>query len=179
MTEIEQLRAKCAELEASLAEIGKQEYVTCPYPCGWENLYSYIISRAAHVVRSIDSDEISEEVHKSIIDLIHNAKTLCEFGMKLSDPAARIAELEREVAELKQRHQWQPIETTPKDGTTFDIWVKSHKNESYGVRMTSVYYNNGVICGRKYPNPSFGEYATHWMPQPDAPAIDAVKGGVA
>ena len=28
--------------------------------------------------------------------------------------------------------QWQPIETAPKDGRSFDVWVKSTKNPDYG-----------------------------------------------
>lgn len=66
---------------------------------------------------------------------------------------------------------WQPIETAPKDGTPFDVWVKSTKNTTYGVRMAEVYFSNGVICGRRFPDASFGEYASHWMPLPTSPEV--------
>ena len=67
--------------------------------------------------------------------------------------------------------QWQPIETAPKDGRSFDVWVKSTKNPDYGVRMTGVYYVQGVLCGSKFPNSSWCEYASHWMPLPTPPAM--------
>lgn len=67
--------------------------------------------------------------------------------------------------------QWQPIETAPKDGRSFDVWVKSTKNPDYGVRMTGVYYVQGVLCGSKFPNSSWCEYASHWMPLPEPPAM--------
>lgn len=64
---------------------------------------------------------------------------------------------------------WKPIETAPKDGTSFDIWVKSTKNPDYGVRMTGVCFSGSVIWGRCVPNSSFGQYASHWMPLPQPP----------
>ena len=67
--------------------------------------------------------------------------------------------------------QWQPIETAPKDGRSFDVWVKSTKNPDYGVRMTGVYYVQGVLCGSRFPNSSWCEYASHWMPLPEPPAM--------
>ena len=67
--------------------------------------------------------------------------------------------------------QWQPIETAPKDGRSFDVWVKSTKNPDYGVRMTGVYYVQGVLCGSRFPNSSWCEYASHWMPLPTPPAM--------
>ena len=64
---------------------------------------------------------------------------------------------------------WRTIDSAPKDGRSFDVWVKSTKNPDYGVRMTGVYYVQGVLCGSRFPNSSWGEYASHWMPLPAAP----------
>ena len=64
---------------------------------------------------------------------------------------------------------WRTIDSAPKDGRSFDVWVKSTKNPDYGVRMTGVYYVQGVLCGSRFPNSPWGEYASHWMPLPAAP----------
>ena len=64
---------------------------------------------------------------------------------------------------------WRTIDSAPKDGRSFDVWVKSTKNPDYGVRLTGVYYVQGVLCGSRFPNSSWGEYASHWMPLPAAP----------
>lgn len=47
--------------------------------------------------------------------------------------------------------QWQPIETAPKDGTVFDIWVAGA----------------GRIVNVKHARAYHG--ATHWQPRPEAP----------
>ena len=80
-----------------------------------------------------------------------------------------LAWLRAALAQQAEPSGWMPIETAPKDGTGFDVWVKSTKNAGYGVRMTNVYYSQGVICGMRYPDASFGEVATHWMPLPESP----------
>ena len=72
-------------------------------------------------------------------------------------------------AELKRKTEWQPIETAPRDGTVFDVWVGL-----YSRRVADC-----VMCkqwGRVYAyNPESGYYdqkisgATHWMPLPPPP----------
>lgn len=73
------------------------------------------------------------------------------------------------LIEFAKSHQWQPIETAPKDGRYFDILVRHKTNQDYAIRMCNVYYKNGVICGTRFPREDNGEYATHWMQEPQPP----------
>ena len=60
---------------------------------------------------------------------------------------------------------WQPIETAP-EHKCVDMWVKSHDNPSFGRRAVDVAKVDGKWYGcNLLPDPKYGEYASHWMPQ--------------
>lgn len=66
---------------------------------------------------------------------------------------------------------WLPIETAPKDGTEFDVWIPS---DSGGHRLTDLSFNrngqlrqNGLLYAADLPR-----RPTHWMPKPAPPRAD-------
>lgn len=73
--------------------------------------------------------------------------------------------------------EWQPIETAPKDGSVFDVWLgNSDQSErdfyctDGGFRSPGWHWLNGKF--RPFLNGlSIACFAlpTHWMPLPDAP----------
>jgi hypothetical protein len=63
---------------------------------------------------------------------------------------------------------WLPIESAPQDKAV-DLWCKSTSNPAYGRRVTSVCLVGDDWYGANLPNPSFGEYASHWMALPSPP----------
>jgi hypothetical protein len=63
---------------------------------------------------------------------------------------------------------WQPIETAPKDGTRFDVWLPDTFG---GRRMCNLSFNtrghlrqDGLLDGFNLPR-----WPTHWMPLPAPP----------
>ncbi|QLB38245.1 hypothetical protein phiGT1_33 [Sulfitobacter phage phiGT1] len=78
--------------------------------------------------------------------------------------------------------QWRPIETAPKDGTEFQVWLS--KKNGHGFWDPRARYNKNncfQLWGRVdydidgweiYP----GLEPTHWMPLPEAPALSHEGG---
>ena len=72
-----------------------------------------------------------------------------------------------------QEPVWMPIETTPKDGTAYDIWADGQR------------YTNMITCSYGGHHPAGGGTfiyrshrvlrATHWMPLPTAPQQEKTK----
>lgn len=68
-----------------------------------------------------------------------------------------------------EARQWQPIETSPKDGTVIDLWVPPRG------RMTDYRYDNeysdsgGMWCKYHSLVAISDGRPTHWMPLPDPP----------
>lgn len=68
---------------------------------------------------------------------------------------------------------WQPMETAPRNGTKFDVWISRD-----GERVTDVYWStvqDGWCIDGPYgpeePTPlAIFPPATHWMPLPEPPA---------
>jgi hypothetical protein len=76
---------------------------------------------------------------------------------------------------------WRPIETAPKDGSLFDLWVVTDFNdgqESTGHRVADVSCWDGAFikgipdeCNEPAleDGANFRERATHWRKQPEGP----------
>ena len=84
---------------------------------------------------------------------------------------------------LQPRVSWRPLETAPKDGTQFQCWFynsafKAADPSAEGFWEPRCKYDEHgalVIWGRvDYDQDGWDVYphlhATHWMPQPEAPA---------
>lgn len=99
---------------------------------------------------------------------------------QLHGMSAKIACLADELAALKAAHQWQPIETAPKDGTTVLIFgdgetsiaffevrvgIGDWRCLGFGIMACE---DDGCVFSRPpslfHPNP------THWAPLPESPA---------
>ena len=80
-----------------------QEPVACPYPCGWNNLYSIITKKGAYLVRStIGEDEtFTSHQRNEMVQIIEYAKTLCEWG-KNTHPKQLKRLSEDEIEHLKE-----------------------------------------------------------------------------
>lgn len=69
--------------------------------------------------------------------------------------------------------EWQPIETAPKDGTSFDVWVKCKDCEFRGPDFiwldgAIVHAFSDLPVARHFGN--LDPVATHWMPLPPPPS---------
>lgn len=69
---------------------------------------------------------------------------------------------------IERAAEWQPIETAPKDGTEFDVWVPDAFG---GYRMCGLSFNtrgklrqHGRLTEADLPR-----WPTHWMPPPAPP----------
>jgi hypothetical protein len=91
-------------------------------------------------------------------------------------PVDMVAYADKELAELRTRTTWRPIETAPKDGTQIlvfgdnEISVAEWRTEQYVVGKSK--YKTWVIP-HTYQDEQGGEYTcdipTHWMPLPEPP----------
>jgi hypothetical protein len=77
----EVLRAKEA-LRQAIEQAEKQEPVACPYPCGWDNLFSIIIKKGAYLSTSTIDDEkpLSDHQRQEMMSMIDYARTLASWG---------------------------------------------------------------------------------------------------
>lgn len=88
---------------------------------------------------------------------------LAQASAKMVEQAARIQQLEAEIAAM----QWRPIETAPKDGTPL-LLLWPDAAEKMAVMWWDEYVENwlGYYDGI---NPGY-QPPTHWMPLPPPPA---------
>lgn len=68
---------------------------------------------------------------------------------------------------------WQSIESAPRDGTTFDVWVP---DEDGGYRVTDLYFSKRGLLLRGGGPAELPRWPTHWMPLPEPPQRGGVGG---
>ena len=64
----------------------ESEPVACPYPCGWDNLFSIIIKKGAYLATSTLDDEkpLSDHQRQEMMMMIDYAKTLASWGKNIT-----------------------------------------------------------------------------------------------
>lgn len=67
----------------TLPTLPDQEVTECPYPCGWENLRTITVKRAAYFARASTEDGIPESVWDAGIHLGRTALDLIRAGSPL------------------------------------------------------------------------------------------------
>lgn len=67
---------------------------------------------------------------------------------------------------------WRPIDTAPRDGTYFDVWIPSDYG---GYRVANLKRTErGTFFQYCHPFPAdLARMPTHWMPLPPAPTSEA------
>ena len=89
--------------------------------------------------------------------------------MKGSDGIGILSEIAAKslLAFAQQPEGWRPIETAPKDGTPFDVWIPSDHG---GYRVPDLRFNAGKLCRGYVPCGDLSRWPTHWMRRPAPPA---------
>jgi|GEM_PF-2381639 hypothetical protein len=93
------------------------------------------------------------------------------------EAADLITALRDRVAKLEGERQWRPIETAPREGVLFDVWVPSYAEPGKGYRVADLWIDaSGTMFRSRDPQPvKLAHPPTHWMPLPDSPpATDGV-----
>ncbi|KRA63073.1 hypothetical protein [Rhizobium sp. Root651] len=101
----------------------------------------------------------------------YNGEVFPEYEADNEWLAQRDSDLSALSAQVQDVAGWQPIETAPKDGSTF-LAVMA---EAYSPRTTLCKFENGGFLspsqGEKFVVPGWNQWwPTHWMPLPAAPA---------
>lgn len=83
-----------------------------------------------------------------------------------------IVDLQSALLASETQHQWQPIETAPKDGTDVLLWCAGAMEPSYALIASWVDFKGEAPDG--WCDASTGRYndgcpPTHWMPLPSPP----------
>ena len=97
------------------------------------------------------------------LDEVKRKHLVYEKGMDWKDP------LYTTPPQRKPLTDWQPIETAPKDGSSYLIADCVRGFVAPDIRGV-IHNNPGTSWDWEY-----GEQATHWMPLPDAPAAHGIK----
>lgn len=69
--------------------------------------------------------------------------------------------------QAREQAEWQPIETAPRDGTRFDVWVPSG---SGGYRVADLHFNaKGYLTRDGIQAKDLACWPSHWRPLPAPP----------
>ena len=66
-------------------------------------------------------------------------------------------------------HEWNPIETAPKDGTVLLLFARCKTATAPAVNIGWYIDGMGWIEAAFHPNEPQGLVPTHWMPRPEPP----------
>lgn len=92
---------------------------------------------------------------------------------------ARFTSLRTELAAMKERMEWRPIETAPGDGTEILVTGINWNDPSRGRHTVTAKYNRcvgGWQASTDWDNSTL-EYLTHWMPLPPIPTDTSKETG--
>lgn len=113
-------------------------------------------------------EDIRKTAYVLATDILH---TLAATDADIIQAASLIdGSIAKAILAERQRHQWQPIQTAPKDGAEFLAWF-GRQNVMMIARFDWVH---SVWLTKGEPFVGFMNNATHWMPLPRPP-----KGGEA
>lgn len=101
----------------------------------------------------MNADKLRRAANRTV-RLNANVALLCEHALSAADYLDNLG--------------WKPISTAPNQ-KAFDAWIASENNPEYGRRACGVLLVDGEWFGDGKPDKRYGEYATHWMPLPEAP----------
>lgn len=86
------------EQPAQMSDNESLEPVACPYPCGWQNLYSIIIEEGSYLVQHFDLETPPDERYwRKLSSIVSTAKDLCLFAMKLNTHPAPSNGMDKKV----------------------------------------------------------------------------------
>lgn len=73
------------------------------------------------------------------------------------------------------KHEWHPIETAPKDGTSIILHIQKHNETYYDCKWGPYGFETYEWDGESYDwSPILSSASlTHWMPLPEPPKEDA------
>lgn len=73
---------------------------------------------------------------------------------------------------MGSKHEWQPIETAPRDGTRVLVWVPKYAEHFVAALMTCPDDGDQQWIVARFHEPKISVIApspTHWMPLPEPP----------
>lgn len=118
--------------------------------------------------------------YKAALRVFEHACVKDIFGNEYDTICGEPIETIKEALRIAEKHQWQPIETAPKDGEILvyngesvspSMWYESNEFRNFGEEggWCSADYDVG---GSLYEGVDvIKPQPTHWMPLPDAPII--------
>lgn len=130
-------------------------------------------------------------MHKDKI--IIGGKEITESDQPFTDSLSFGPEWESDLKKIQLSHKdvsnvlgwfWMPIETAPRDGTKFDIFVMGKDNK--GERWTDAWFDSKTerftvwdaqCSGDVWTPESFGIIATHWIPIISSPNTKITNSG--
>ena len=179
LAEYEQAAGRLAIEKAELRQCAEQceaELAAMPDADEWHALRERAERAEAELAESRETiKRLNRRVQVAEAGVAEKVKVSApgSFGRALANAAADMYMRERdeaqaELAALKARAQWQPIETAPHDGNRVLLW-----NRDWAAPFAGQFYGEAAGGWRlDYRIAPFTHQPTHWMPPPPAPSVE-------